>query len=319
VFHTNNKNVWDFVNKYTEFINYKHTVLTYSDNKIYNNTFDLNLLQSVYGFEDAKWPEQYKKLLNPDIKIISNPSNAEEYCLSNFGKTIYEKVLKKYYEKRYNDKCINLPINIIEEDVNCNFVYSTSFYKDKYQGIPKNGYTLLIESIIGNIPILLNTNFVQNKKILNNISKYIIYTGEIDKLFNYCIGPLQWLSIDINFSDESRYTDNLFGNSVINFADSNIKYYRATEHKWFNYENAIKTNKTFITYETYKEWKIGEKAFFCINNEMSNNKYNQYVEYVNKNYPNMYLCGKNAEYKNLSMAETIESAFNICDKFATKN
>jgi UDP-galactopyranose mutase len=192
------------------------------------------------------------------------------------------------------------------------------FFNDKYQGIPKIGYTLLIEKIIGDIPIVLNTNFIQNKKQLLETAENIIYTGELDRLFNYCIGPLKWISIDINFSEETRYTENLFGTPVVNFADNTMKYYRATEHKWFNYENAVKTNKTYITYETYKEWNIGDKPFFCINTELSNIKYKQYVEYVNKTYPNMYLCGKNAEYKNLSMGETMESAFNLCENFLNK-
>lgn len=315
VFHTNNKKVWDFVNIYDSFINYKHSVYTFSDGALYPNSYNLSLLHSIYGFDDAKWPEQYKKILIKDLETINinQPSNLEEYCKKKFGEKIYNTILKGFYEKKYNLPCNELPISVLEEYDVCNYLLSNNFYNDKYQGIPTHGYTLLIEKIIGDIPIMLNTNFIANSNKLTNIANYIIYTGEIDRLLNYCIGHLGWISTEIQFSEETKNTNNLFGNSVINFVDKNIPYYRATEHKWFNAENALHNNSTLITYEYFKEWKPGDIAYFCLQNDLYMSKYKQYKQYLKNKYKNMFLCGKMAEYKNMSMAETIESAFNLCN------
>lgn len=317
IFHTNDLLVWNFVNKYDKFIDYKHKVYTYANGKLYSNSMNLLTLQQVYGFEKAIWPEQYKTVLNDDIEYLSEqPKNLEEYCKLIYGQSIYETLLKKYYEKRFNIPCSELPIQLIEEKNNVNFTYNNDFYNDKYQGIPENGYTLLIEKIIGDdIPIIFNTDYIEHRKKLNELSNYIIYTGQIDKLMNYCIGPLNWVGINIEFYDESETTNNLFGNSVINFADDKLPYYRATEHKFFNNENV---NKTLITYESYKEWNIGDIPYFCINDEKSNNKYKQYIDFLKKNYSNLFICGKNAEYKNYSMANTIKSAMNLCNIIINK-
>lgn len=320
VFHTNNIDIWNFINKYDEFIDYKHEVYTYSNGKFYSNSMNLITLQQIYGFNENVWPNQYKTLLYKNLVHNNRPKNLEEYCLSTYGKDIYETILKGYYEKKYNKNCNELSSDIIEEKNNCSFLYNTGFYSDKYQGIPKHGYTLLIEKIIGDdIPIMLNTDYISNIKKFNELSNNIIYTGQLDKLMNYCIGPLDWGGIDINFSEESGHSDNLFGNSVINFNDKDIQYYRLTEHKWFDINSNLDNKKTYITYESYKEWKIGDIPYYCIHNNISLGKYNQYINFFNKNYNNIYLCGKNAEYKNYSMAETIQSAMMLCDKLINQN
>lgn len=318
IFHTNNKQIWDFINKYGTFINYKHQVYTLKDNKLYPTAFNIPLIKE-FCYEDLQWPDQYKNIINDNKTFLDKPSNAEEYCIKHFGNDIYRTVYKGFYEKMYNKPCKELNINVIQENINCSYTLNNFYYNDIYQGVPKNGYTKLIENIIDGIDIMLNTNFIHYKDKLINIAKNIIYTGEIDRLCKYCIGNLEWLSVNISFSDESENTNNLFGTPVVHFADDKIPYYRATEHKWFDFNNALNNDKTYVLYESYKDWKIGDQVFYCINNTISNNKHKQYVDYIKRKYPNMYLCGRYAEYKNYSMSETIQSAFNLVETLTSNN
>lgn len=318
IIHTNNEDVWNFLKKYDNIVPTIFNEYLVDDKKRYLFSDDLQMCYDIYG---ETYPYQFEKRLRDD-KFMENEefNNLKEYLIYKYGETIYETVYRKYYTKIYNKDPENLPANIHQRIYNTLLFSDARFYKEIYQGIPENGYTKLIENIIGDdIYIMLDTNFLEKPKAYSSLADRVIYTGEIDRLFNYCIGKLEWTAADYVIRDESANTTNLLGCPVVNYLDKKVKWNKITEFKWLTPWKIGKSKEfdehTIAIYKYYKEWEIGAEPMDLIRDNRSIGLYGRYLELLKKDYPNMLLCGKRAEYKNYSISDTIESAFKLCEQF----
>lgn len=299
IFHTSNKEVWDYVNKFVEFNSYKHHVLANYNNKLYSLPFNMFTFNQLWG---VNTPKEAQNIIEQQ-RFKGEPSNLEEQALSLVGKDIYEKLIKGYTEKQWMKSCNELPPFIIKR-LPVRFNFDNNYFFDPYQGIPKNGYTELFEQLLDGIEVKLNTDYFESKKYFDSLAKNIIYTGPIDKFYNYCFGELEYrpLKFEHDILDQENYQ----GHSVINYTEYRVPYTRIIEHKHFN--NDV-SSKTIITKEYPIEWNKNEEPYYPINDELNNKKYSQYKELASKE-TNIIFGGRLAEYKYYDMHQVIESALN---------
>jgi UDP-galactopyranose mutase len=269
IFHTNDDNLWKYINTYTKFNNFTYRPRVNYKNKIYS--FPINLL-TLYQVFDVKTPtEAISKLENLRQKI-DNPRNLEEYVLSQVGEDIYNIFIKGYTEKQWKLKGSELPASIIKRiPIRTNF--DDNYFFDKYQGIPIGGYTQIFEKLLNGIEIKLNTDFFQNREYFENISNKIVYTGRIDEYFNYEFGELNYRTLD--FQTERLEIPDYQGVSVINYTDYNVPYTRIIEHKHFEFGNQ---NFTYITKEYPIDWSENKIPYYPINTDDNMKIYNKYKE-----------------------------------------
>lgn len=300
IFHTSKKEIWDYINQFGEFNNYINSPIAIYKDEVYNLPFNMNTFSKIWN--DVVTPENAKKHIEEE-KYKGQPKNLEEQAISLVGKTIYKKLVKEYTEKQWGDKCENLPPFIIKR-LPVRFTYNNNYFNDIYQGIPKDGYTKLIEKMLNGIEVRLNTNFLDYKQYYENMCDKIIYTGTIDEYYNYCYGKLEYRSLD--FKEEILDTENKQGNAVINWTSHDVPYTRTIEHKHFN--NDI-SNKTIITYET--PCKNDLEPYYPVNNEKNNKLYEKYEE-LSKNEKNVIFGGRLGTYRYLDMDKIIEQALELC-------
>lgn len=301
IFHSDNKKVWDFVNKYAKFNDYRHTVLANYKDEIYNLPFNMNTFHQMWNIDT---PIEAKDIINSQSNNISNPTNLEEQCISMVGIDIYNKLVKGYTEKQWGRKCKDLPSFIIKR-LPLRFEYNNDYFNDVYQGIPIGGYTKLIKNLLDGIEVKLNYDYLLHRNDIDYDK--LIYTGPIDAFFDYSLGHLEYRSI--RFESEVLDKEHYQANSVINCTDINTPYTRIIEHKYFE-DN--KTNKTVITKEYSEEWNIEKEPYYPINDERNNNLYNKYMQLAN-NVPNVIFIGRLAEYKYMDMDEIIEKVLGIIE------
>jgi len=271
IFHTNNKQVWNFVNQFVSFNNYIHSPMAFYNNKLYNLPFNMNTFYQMWGITNPI--EAKNKILNQINKTnINNPKNLEEQAISLVGKEIYDNLIKCYTEKQWGKKCDELPAFIINR-LPVRFTFNNNYFNDTYQGIPIGGYNKLIDKLLDGIEVKLNINFFDDRKRWESISKKIVYTGKIDEYYDYCFGKLDYRSI--RFETEIMNYDNFQGNSVINYPDINIPYTRIIEHKHFEFGNQ---SKTIITKEYPVEHTHENEPLYPINDDKNMVIYNKYYE-----------------------------------------
>lgn len=308
IFHTSNKEVWDYVNRFVEFNSYKHHVLANYDDKLYSLPFNMFTFNQLWGVNTPKEAQDVIK----QQKFKGEPSNLEEQALSLIGEDIYKKLIKGYTEKQWMKPCTDLPPFIIKR-LPVRFTFDNNYFFDPYQGIPKNGYTELFKKLLNGIEVKLNVDYFENKEYLNSLSKNIIYTGPIDKFYNYCFGELEYRPLKFEHSILNQ--ENYQGHSVINYTEKEIPYTRIIEHKHFN--NDV-SSKTIITKEYPIEWNKNEEPYYPINDDINNQKYLQYKELASKE-KNIIFGGRLAEYKYYDMHQVIESALNIIKQLNENN
>lgn len=302
IFHTSNKEIWDYINQFGEFNNFINSPIANYKGEIYNLPFNMNTFSKIW--EDVKTPKEAKEHIEKE-KFKGNSTNLEEQTKSLVGTTIYEKLVKEYTEKQWGKECKDLPPFIIKR-LPVRFTYNNNYFNDIYQGIPKQGYTKLIEKMLNGIEVKLNTDFFDNKEEYINMCNKIIYTGPIDKYYNYCYGKLEYRSL--RFEEIIYNTDNYQGNAVINYTSNDKKYTRTIEHKHFN--NDI-SNKTIISYE-YPIINDLE-PYYPINNEKNDSLYYKY-ETLAKMDKNILFGGRLGTYKYYDMDKTIEKALELIKK-----
>lgn len=300
IFHTNNKEVWDYVNRFSEFNRYINSPIANYKGEIYNLPFNMNTFNKMWG---VITPEEAKKKIDiqRNLKYIENPNNLEEKAINLVGIDIYEKLIKGYTEKQWGRPCSELPTFIIER-LPVRFNYDNNYFNDIYQGIPIGGYTNMIKKMIGEIEVKLGVDYLAEKEKWNQIADKVIYTGPIDAYFNYKLGVLQYRSV--YFEDKILDINNYQGNAVVNYTDIEIPYTRIIEHKHFEFG---KQNKTVITFEYSKEWKKGDEPYYPINDCKNNKLYNYYKELSLKD-KGVVFGGRLAEYKYYDMDKIIELA-----------
>jgi len=298
IFHTNDLEIWNWINQFTEFNNYQHTLKVKYDDKLYS--FPINLL-TMYQLFGVMSPEETKNKLN-ELKIKNkNNENLENWVLSQVGKEIYEIFIKGYTTKQWNKNPIDLPSSIIKR-IPIRFNFNDNYFSDKYQGIPIDGYTKIFEKIFNGIEVRTNVDYFKNKEYFNSISKTIVFTGKIDEFFDYKFGRLEYRSLF--FEHEKLYIEDFQGCSVINYTDIKIPYTRICEHKHF--ENS-KSNVTWITKEYPKDYVESDIPYYPINDDKNNKIYQKYKE-LSKSYPNVIFGGRLSEYKYYDMHQVIGSA-----------
>ncbi|MBS5987352.1 UDP-galactopyranose mutase [Clostridium paraputrificum] len=300
IFHTNNKEVWDYVNNFAEFNRYTNSPIANYNGEIYNLPFNMNTFNKMWGVitpEEAK--EKIRKQCSENY--VDNPKNLEEQAISLVGKDIYEKLIKGYTEKQWGRPCNELPAFIIKR-LPVRFTYDNNYFNATYQGIPIGGYTSMIEKMIDGVEVILNTDYLENKDKWNSIADKVIYTGCIDSYFEYKLGVLQYRSV--HFENEILDIENFQGNAVVNYTDVKTPYTRIIEHKHFEFGNQ---QNTIITKEYSKEWNKGDEPYYPINNSRNSELYLKYKELA-KTEENVIFGGRLGEYRYYDMDQVIKSA-----------
>lgn len=313
IFHTNNEQVWEFVNKYCTFNNFVLNTLAFDGDKLFHLPFNMNTFYEMFNVE---YPHEAKEIIDSEIKKsgLSNktPSNLEEQAIKMVGKTIYEKLIKYYTEKQWNKKCTELSPDIIKR-LPLRFNYNNNYFNDKYQGIPIDGYTKMIKSMLKGvnnekeIKYVLNTDFTENLTHWTSISKKVIYCGEIDKLFNYSLGELEWRSLKFNhYSSTDKKMSQ--GTAIKNMTMSKdiCQATRYIEHYWFNPTGEY--NTIYISEEIPQDWNKNLESYYPINNERNEELYNKYLSLLKTTYPNIYVGGRLGKYKYFDMDDVILEA-----------
>lgn len=307
IFHTNNKQVWEFVNSIVEFNRYTNCPVANYKGKLYNLPFNMNTFYQMWGVTTPE--DALAKIEEQKVEAIAKlqgeePSNLEEQALTLVGKDIYEKLIKGYTEKQWGRKCTDLPAFIIKR-LPVRFVFDNNYFNDKYQGIPIGGYNKLIDGLLEGVDTKTNVDFFDNRVYWESVAEKIVFTGKIDEFYQYQFGKLEYRTV--RFDEEIHDTPNYQGNAVINYTESEIPYTRIIEHKHFEMfgANINECPKTVISKEYSTEWKEGMEPYYPVNDEKNNQLYLKYKELADKE-TNVIFGGRLAEYKYYDMAPIIE-------------
>jgi len=314
IFHTSNKEVWDFVNSIVPFNRYTNSPIANYKGKQYNLPFNMNTFYQMWGVltpdEARQKIEEQKAEAIAAMKAagISEPRNLEEQALMLIGKDIYEALIKGYTEKQWGRKCTELPAFIIRR-LPVRFVHDNNYFNDKFQGIPIGGYNKLIDGLLEGIETKVNTDFYESRSYWESIADKIVYTGAIDEYFDYKFGKLDWRTV--SFEEEILDTPNYQGNAVMNYTEREVPYTRIIEHKHFEMfgEEVYHCPKTVISREYSTEYREGMEPYYTVNDERNNALADQYRQLAAQE-KNVIFGGRLAEYKYYDMAPIVEKVLN---------
>ncbi len=306
IFHTSNKEIWDYINQFAEFNNYINSPVAIYGDELYNLPFNMNTFSKMWNI---KTPAEAKAIIEKqkaDLNI-TEPKNLEEQALSLVGTDVYEKLIKGYTQKQWGRPCTELPAFIIKR-LPLRFTYDNNYFNDRYQGIPIGGYTAIIEKMLAGSDVMLSTDYFDFIKENKDIAEKIVYTGEIDKFFDYKFGALEWRAV--RFETEMLDEENHQGNAVVNYTSADVPYTRIIEHKHFE---KSESEKTIISREYSSEWKLGDDPYYPINNDKNNELYKKYEDLA-KSQTNVIFGGRLGTYKYYDMDKVIASALEIAKK-----
>ncbi len=301
IFHTSDKETWEYINRFAEFNSYINSPIARYKNECYNLPFNMNTFTKLWA--DVLTPEQAKARIEKERgeRYSEVPQNLEEQAINLVGQTIYEKLIKGYTEKQWGRPCNELPPFIIKR-LPVRFTFDNNYFNDRYQGIPIGGYTQIIEKMLDGIEVRLNTDFFDDRAYFAAIAKKTIFTGAIDRYFNYCFGPLEYRSV--RFETETLDTENFQGNAVVNYTASDVPFTRIIEHKHFEFG---KQPKTVISREYSAEWRMGDEPYYPVNDEKNNALYARYAELAEKDR-SVIFGGRLGRYMYLDMHVVIQKA-----------
>ena len=304
IFHTDYKDVWDYVNSFVEFNRYTNSPIARIGNEIYNMPFNMNTFSKIWS--DVITPEDALRHIEEERREMEGKeiTNLEEQAISLVGRTIYEKLVKGYTEKQWNRKCVDLPASIIKR-LPVRFIYDNNYFNDAYQGIPIGGYTLLIDRMLDGVEVKLNTNFFDNKLEYMNMAEKVIYTGPIDEFYNYSLGHLEYRSL--KFDTKIFDIDNYQGNAVVNYTGTEVPYTRVIEHKHFEFNVGP---KTVVTFEYPSDMDDNLEPFYPINDE-KNNKMAQEYRNLASIEDKVIFGGRMGEYKYYDMDDVLKKALDL--------
>lgn len=306
IFHTDNKEVWEYMNYFVEFNRYTNSPVAIYKDELYNLPFNMNTFNKLWG---VKTPLEAAKKIESQAKgsNIVQPKNLEEQAISLVGIDIYEKLIKGYTEKQWGKRAKELPAFIINR-LPVRLTYDNNYFNDKYQGIPIGGYTKIIKKMLDGIDIKLNTDYFQHKEELEKLADKVVFTGMIDEFYSYKFGALEYRSL--KFEHTVLDVENYQGNAVVNYTEYEIPYTRVIEHKHFEYGTQT---KTVITKEYPVKWIKGDEPYYPINNEKNNSVYLKYKELADQEN-NVIFGGRLAEYKYYDMHHIVEQALKCVRK-----
>ena len=294
IFHTSNETIWKYINQFSEFNNFIYRPLANFNDKIYSLPFNMFTFNQFWG---VVTPKQARSIID-NQKYYGVIENLEDQAISMVGRDIYETLIKGYTQKQWQKDPKELPQEIIKR-IPVRFTYDNNYFNDKYQGIPVEGYSRIFEKLLDKADVILDTDYFSNRDYYNGLAKYIVYTGPIDKFYDYKYGKLEYRSL--NFESSLLYCDDYQGVAVINYTDYATPYTRIIEHKHFNNRTQ---NKTIITKEYPINWTGNEEPYYPINTKSNQNIYQKY-EILSRNENKIIFGGRLAEYKYYDMHQII--------------
>ena len=309
IFHTSNKEVWDYMNSFTEFNRYTNSPVARYKDELYNLPFNMNTFHALWGVKtpaeaQAMIEKQKREAALPEGK---EPTNMTEQAITLVGKDIYEKLVKGYTEKQWGRRAEKLPPFIIKR-LPVRFTYDNNYFNDAYQGIPIGGYTKIIEKMLNGVEVRLGCDFIKQRAEYSEIADKIIYTGMIDEYFDYCYGELEYRSL--RFETEVLDENNYQGNAVVNYTEYEVPYTRIIEHKHFEFGQQ---ERTVITREYPATWSKGDEPYYPMNDEKNNELYARYREKA-ETEGNVVFGGRLGEYKYYDMHQVVANALDAVKK-----
>lgn len=312
IFHTSDTKVWNYINQFASFNNYINSPVAIYEDKLYNLPFNMNTFYQLWG---VRKPEEAREKIALQIAglNINEPANLEEQALKLAGRDVYEKLIKGYTEKQWGRPCHELPAFIIKR-LPLRFTYDNNYFNDPHQGIPKGGYTAIIEKMLEGIPVRTGTSY--NKFIRQNTSEdnkdgkvtydKLLYTGMIDEYFDFCYGRLEYRSLRFE-SEDMPGCDNWQGNAVINYTKKDVPYTRIIEHRHFDPTSVSKSAGTIITREYPAEFTEGSEPYYPVNDEKNNELLKKYQDLA-RGQKNVIFGGRLGQYQYLNMDQIIAAA-----------
>lgn len=310
IFHTNNKKVWDYVNRFVEFNRFTNSPVANYKGELYSLPFNMYTFNKMWG---CVTPEEAYKIIEEQRKeIVGEPHNLEEQAISLVGRDIYEKLIKGYTEKQWGRDCKDMPAFIIKR-LPVRFTFDNNYFNALYQGIPVGGYTKMVANMLSGIEVKLGEDYLARKKEYDAMAEKVIYTGPIDAYFDFCFGNLEYRSV--RFENEILDISNFQGNAAVNYTDYETPWTRIIEHKWFEFgkdENGNDLPKTIISREYSSEWKPGDEPYYPVNDEKNGTLYNKYKAMADKE-EKVYFGGRLGEYKYYDMDAVIAAALDMAE------
>lgn len=306
IFHTNNKKVWDFVNRFATFNRFTNSPVANFHGELYSLPFNMYTFNKMWG---VVTPQEAVEKIEEQRKAagIKEPKNLEEQAISLVGTDIYEKLIKGYTEKQWGRPCTQLPAFIIKR-LPVRLTFDNNYFNALYQGIPVGGYTKLVQNMLEGIEVKVNADYLKNKAEYDSMADHVVYTGPVDAYFGYKLGYLQYRSV--KFETEVLDIPNFQGNAAVNYTDSETPWTRIIEHKWFEFgkdEDGNDIPKTVISREYSSEWKPGDEPYYPVNDKKNSNLYNEYKKLAD-NETKVIFGGRLGEYKYYDMDKVIETA-----------
>lgn len=300
IFHTSDKEVWDFVNRFVSFNHYINSPVAVYKDELYNLPFNMNTFSKMWNI---RTPQQAKDIIKQQIDRlnIGEPQNLEQQALKLVGTDVYEKLIKGYTEKQWGRSCTELPAFIIKR-LPLRFTYDNNYFADPYQGIPNEGYNALIEGLLKDIPVLLSADYADFLKENPTCATKTVFTGMIDEFFGFCYGALEYRSV--SFETQVLDCDNYQGNAVVNYTEKEVPYTRIIEHKHFVFGTQP---KTVISKEFPTEWKRGTEPYYPVN-DPKNQALLQRYQQLAKTRPDVIFGGRLGAYRYYDMDKVIRSA-----------
>lgn len=306
IFHTNNKIVWDYVNRFATFNRFTNSPVANFHGELYSLPFNMYTFNKMWG---VVTPQEAVEKIEEQRKAagIKEPKNLEEQAISLVGTDIYEKLIKGYTEKQWGRPCTQLPAFIIKR-LPVRLTFDNNYFNALYQGIPVGGYTKMVRNMLEGIEVRVNTDYLKNKDEYDSMADYVVYTGPVDAYFGYRLGYLQYRSV--RFETEVLDIPNFQGNAAVNYTDRETPWTRIIEHKWFEFGKDEEGNdipKTVISREYSSEWKPGDEPYYPVNDKKNSNLYNEYKKLAD-NETKVIFGGRLGEYKYYDMDKVIEAA-----------
>jgi len=306
IFHTSNKEIWDYINEFAEFNRYTNCPVARYKDELYNLPFNMNTFNKLWG---VITPDEARAKIEEQVKEagITEPKNLEEQAISLVGFDIYEKLVKGYTEKQWGKRATELPSFIIKR-LPVRMTYDNNYFNDLYQGIPVGGYTAMIEKMLEGVEVKLECDYFADKAEYDSMAEKVLFTGMIDEYYDYCFGELEYRSL--RFETEVLDTDNYQGNAVVNYTEYEVPYTRIIEHKHFEYGTQP---KTVITREYPATWKHGDEPYYPMNDDKNNALYQKYKELADKE-DKVIFGGRLGMYRYFDMHNVIEEALKVAAK-----
>lgn len=303
IFHTSNREVWDYLNRFAEFNNFVNSPVANYKGRLFNLPFNMNTFYAMWG---TRTPAEAAETIARQRHAagITEPRNLEEQAISLVGHDIFEILIKGYTEKQWGKDCKELPASIIKR-LPVRLTYDNNYFNDRWQGIPMAGYTAMIENMIGKAEVRLGVDYLKERESLESVANKIIYTGPIDEFFDYCFGPLEYRSL--RFETETLALENFQGVAVMNYTDRVTPYTRVIEHKHFN---PVSSPVTIVTKEFPASWQPGDEPFYPINDAANASLYEKYKELASS-HPNIIFGGRLGSYRYYDMDKVVAAALDL--------